>query len=454
MKDKATKEEGIPIREAMSRRDFLKAGGAGVAGVLLVGVAGCGRSEEGGSSVKSVGGVTIPTVSVRYGNAEFLDHTDAIIGVEKGWFEEVGINLAPDPAGSLHTPGDHPAVMLADTVDVQSTNYQILLPALAETDKLRMFAYGDFFIGFALMGQPEFTSYSEFVEQGMGEQEAVEKAVGQLEGRTLTWSPDAAVRGFGRSVLDAGNLPLEKIKVESLNDSQGLQLMFAGRADFQIGGAPTRATLEQRGFKPIVTARDLTGIVKPPYQSAEALNTVSTNGWGTTVDYWENNQDTCMRMASVKWRISKFIADNPEEAAEMHVPALNRAAGTDLSVKDALTIYDSVDPYVPFEEQGDLWFDPDKPTYELTMIEAAINSAVENDVLPEGKAKPEDVTIAHIVYKRAKDSKAKAEDLMVQAEEANPEGEAAELLEAARHHHGIYNYLDAGRFAQAAVDKL
>jgi ABC-type nitrate/sulfonate/bicarbonate transport system substrate-binding protein len=454
MEEKVTKGQGMLVGKDISRQDFLKASGAGLAGVLLLGVAGCGESEQTGSSVKSVGGVTIPTVSVRYGNAEFLDHTDAIIGVEKGWFEEVGINLQPEPAGSLHTPADHPAVMLADTVDVQSTNYQILLPALAETDKLRMFAYGDFFIGFALMGQPEFTSYSEFVDQGMSEQEAVEKAVGQLKGRTLTWSPDAAVRGFGRSVLSAGNLPLGEVNVESLNDAQGVQLMQSGRADFQIGGAPTRATLEQRGFKPIVTARDLTGIAQPPYQSAEELNTVSTNGWGTTVGYWEENQDTCMRMAGVKWRISKFIADNPEQAAEIHVPALNRVAGTDLDVKDGLTIYDSVDPYIPFEEQGELWFDPDKPTYELTMIAAAINSAVANDVLQEGDAQPEDVTIAHIVYKRAQDLKAEAEDLMAQAEEASPEGEAADLLEAARHHHGIYNYLDSSRFAQAAVDKL
>jgi hypothetical protein len=125
-----------------------------------------------------------------------------------------------------------------------------------------------------------------------------------------------------------------------------------------------------------------------------------------------------------------------------------------LDVKDGLTIYDSVDPYIPFEEQGGLWFDPDKPTYELTMIEAAINSAVANDVLTEGEAKPEDVTIAHIVYKKAQDLKAKSEDLISQVEESNPEGEVADLLEAARYHHGIYNYLDSSRFAQAAVDKL
>ncbi len=88
------------------------------------------------------------------------------------------------------------------------------------------------------------------------------------------------------------------------------------------------------------------------------------------------------------------------------------------------------------------------------MIAAAINSAVANDVLQEGAAQPEDVTIAHIVYKKAQDLKAEAEDLMSQVEEGNPEGEVADLLEAARFHHGIYNYLDSSRFAQAAVDKL
>lgn len=433
-----------------------------VAGALI-GV-GCGGDEDGGDtggeSAELPAEHRIPETSVKFGNAEFIDHTDAILGVEQGWFEDVGITLEPEPAGALYTPSDHASVLLSNRVDVQSTNYQILLPALNKTDELRMFAYGDFFIGFALMGDDKFKSFSEFKDEGMDDQEALKAAAEQLRGNTLTWSPDPAVRGFGRTVFQSAGVEQSEINLESLNDAQGVQLMLAGRADFQIGGAPTRVTLEKEGFKPIVTAADLTGIVEPPYESSAELAAVSTNGWGTTQEYWESDPDTVMRLASVKWRISKYIAENPDEAAPVHVQQLNRAAGTDLSPEDAKIIYRSVDPYIPFEEQGDLWFNPDKPTYELTMIQASINQAEDAGTLDEGKVNPEDVTIAHLVYDRAVELKAEADETTAAVEEAlqdasgDQKATAEELMSAAREQYDAYNYLDAARLAKAASQEL
>ncbi len=433
--------------------------------VIALIAAGCGDEGEteqsGGTAATELPAEhRIPQVSVKFGNAEFIDHTDAILGVEQGWFEDVGIKLEPEPAGALYTPADHPSVLLSNRVDVQSSNYQILLPALNKTDELRMFAYGDFFIGFALMGDKSFKSFSEFKKEGMGDQEALRAAGEQLNGKTLTWSADPAVRGFGRTVFRAAGLSQADINLESLNDAQGIQLMLADRADFQIGGAPTRITLEKEGFKPIITAADLTGIVEPPYESSAELAAVSTNGWGTTRKYWEENPDTVMRLASVKWRISEYIDKNPDEAAPTHVQQLNRAAGTNLTPEDAKIIYRSIDPYIPFEEQRDLWFNPDKPTYELTMIEASINQAEEGGTLDKGKAKPEDVTIAHLVYERAVELKREADDAMPAVEEAleGASGEqqetAQQLLTAARQHYDAFNYLDAARLAKAAQDAL
>ena len=422
---------------------------------------GCGSDDDsGGSSSGSSADLPekyrIPEQTVKFGNAEFIDHTDAILGVQKGWFEDVGIKLDPEPAGGLYTPADHASTLLSKKVDVLSSNYQILLPALNKTDELRMFAYGDFFIGFALMGDKKFKSFTEFRDEGMSEQEALKAAASQLEGATLTWSPDPAVRNFGKTVMQGADLSQSDIKLESLNDAQGVQLMLAGRADFQIGGAPTRITLEKEGFKPIVTAADLTGIVEPPYESSAELAAVSTNGWGTTEDYWKADPDTVMRMASVKWRISKFIADHPDEAAEPHVQQLNRAAGTDLTAEDAKIIYRSIDPYIPFEEQGDLWFDPDKPTYELTMIQAAINQAEAGGTLDKGQAKPEDVTIAHLVYARALELKAEADQAMKATEDGldGASSTAKALLAAAKEQYDAYNYLDAARLAKAAQKEV
>jgi ABC-type nitrate/sulfonate/bicarbonate transport system substrate-binding protein len=423
-------------------------------------VAACGSNSDSGSKPVAVAGVQIPSVTVKFGNAEFLDHTDSILAQQRGWFKDVGITLSPSPSGALYTPADHAATMLSGKVDVQSSNYQILLPALAKTDQLRCFAYGDFFIGFAMMGKKDFKSFSEFAAEGRSPQDALTAAVAQMDGKTLTWSPDPAVRNFGRTVLQQGRLGLDAIKTESLNDAQGVQLMLSGRADFQIGGAPTRATLEKAGFKPIVTAADLTGLVKPPYASSKVLSAVSTNGWCTTAKYWQQNSDTIMRMASVKWRIDKLIHDKPKETAPVHVRFLNQAAGSKLTPEDAEVIYRSVDPYIPFEDQKDLWFTPGKPTYEPTMIEAAVRQAEQTKVLPKGKVSPQDVTIAPEVYNRALALKASTDRILkdvdgkVGSASGDAKDKATKLVAEANKYYGWYDYLDAERFAKAAQAAL
>jgi ABC-type nitrate/sulfonate/bicarbonate transport system substrate-binding protein len=429
--------------------------------VLIVACGGAAKTVAAHSAgTVAAAAPTIPQVTIKFGNAEFIDHTDAILGVERGWFKDVGITLDPKPAGGLYTPSEHAAVLLSKRVDVQSSNYQILLPALGKTKELRCFAYGDFFIGFAMMGKKQYKSFAEFRAKGQSTRQALRSAVAQMKGRTLTWSPDPAVRNFGRTVMLEGGVGLGDVKQESLDDAQGVQLMLAGRADFQIGGAPTRATLEKAGFKPIVTAADLTGLVKQPFASSKVLSAVSTNGWCTTLSYWKAHPDTILRMASVKWRISGLIAKSPNATAPTHVKFLNRAAGTNLSVQDAKVIYRSIDPYVPFNEQGKLWFTPGKPTYELTMIQAAINQAVATKVLKVGAAKPEDVTIAHLVYKRAVQLKGQADRLMGKVNGGLPKApaakraEATKLLASARKYYGWYDFVDAVQFAQAAQAAL
>jgi ABC-type nitrate/sulfonate/bicarbonate transport system substrate-binding protein len=423
-------------------------------------VAACGSGSKSDSKPAAVAGVAIPSVTVKFGNAEFLDHTDSILAQQRGWFKDVGITLSPSPSGALYTPADHAATMLSGKVDVQSSNYQILLPALAKTNQLRCFAYGDFFIGFAMMGKKNFKSFSELTAEGQSPQQALTSAVAQMSGKTLTWSPDPAVRNFGRTVLQQGNLGLGSVKTESLNDAQGVQLMLSGRADFQIGGAPTRATLEKAGFKPIVTAADLTGLVKPPYASSKVLSAVSTNGWCTTDHYWQANQDTIMRMASVKWRIDKLIHDHPTETAPVHVRFLNQAAGSKLTAEDAEVIYRSVDPYIPFEEQKALWFTPGKPTYEPTMIESAVHQAEQTKVLPQGKVTPDDVTIAPQVYAKALALKAstdrtlKSVDGALASASGGAKDKATKLVAEAKKYYGWYDYLDAERFAKAAQAAL
>jgi multiple sugar transport system substrate-binding protein len=56
-------------RKAVSRREFLKLGGAGLAGAALLGAAGCGGSQSSGSVVRYFTG-TAETTSQERANIE------------------------------------------------------------------------------------------------------------------------------------------------------------------------------------------------------------------------------------------------------------------------------------------------------------------------------------------------------------------------------------------------
>jgi hypothetical protein len=165
-------------------------------------------------------------------------------------------------------------------------------------------------------------------------------------------------------------------------------------------------------------------------------------------------------MASVKWRISKLIADHPAQAAPLHVRQLNRFAGTNLTVADAMAIYKNIDPYITFEQQRNLWFNPAVSTDELTMIAASIRNAVASNVLPKGAATPRDITIADIVYNRALQLKGQATRLMATVQQGMSHASSAKsvaarkLLGSARTYFAIYDYLDAVNFARAAKAAL
>ena len=48
-------------------------------------------------------GVDIPSATIKFGMRPYADNTFYIIGMKKGWFDEVGITFDPPPMGSRST---------------------------------------------------------------------------------------------------------------------------------------------------------------------------------------------------------------------------------------------------------------------------------------------------------------------------------------------------------------
>ena len=80
----------MQTEKSVSRREFLKLGGAGLAGGLLLGAAGCGNSESAGGSGSS-GGSKLRIAVTHY--PTLLPAVPYEVGQEKGFFQEAGVEI-------------------------------------------------------------------------------------------------------------------------------------------------------------------------------------------------------------------------------------------------------------------------------------------------------------------------------------------------------------------------
>jgi ABC-type nitrate/sulfonate/bicarbonate transport system substrate-binding protein len=406
---------------------------------------------------------TIPRVTVRYAHAAFLDQSEAILGIRKGWFEEVGIELHPKPHGLVLPSAERAANLIAGNVDVVATGVYNLLPAMGKARNLRVFFQKDIFRGYRLMAQPGkgYKSLEDFTKEGLSAEEAFRRTAQQLKGKTITYLSEPSRQQFIEMIYRRGGLTkadTDTITTINVDDNQTIAMMVSGRADFQFSGAPAMVELTRRGFKPIVTAFDLARTARPTADSEELLAILKV-GWGTTAEWLEKNRETALRMAGVGFRIAKFIREQPEEALAMHVPFLNSIAGSQMTTEFGKWLYDVVHPYYTFEDQADWYENPQSVFYYPYEVGARIKDAEKKGIFKPGEMTVDTIHVADDFYRELKELRAKAAPLIAEARDkigrarqaGKDAGRAQELLQRAEQLFAGYAFLDAHRFAQAAV---
>lgn len=207
----------------------------------------------------------VPQVEVRVSMMPYFDHSQASIALGKGWFDEVGIKFLPDGKGTLLTSADQAmGIAAAGSQDVMSGLPQLFMPGYKTLPKLQMFSVGDYFKGFAIMAQPDggYKTYAEFLAEGASPEDALKKAVGQMKGKRFAYPAEAAIKGFIDLALSHGGVALGDMTTVVAPDADTTRLMESGNADFQVGGVPSRLTLQVAGYKPIVTS-----VTLPPRQA-------------------------------------------------------------------------------------------------------------------------------------------------------------------------------------------
>lgn len=392
---------------------------------------------------------TTTTRNVTFGMLPYGDHTYAIIGAQQGWFKDVGINL------QYKTIKVEEIVPLLKnrSLDVVSSPPGILFAAFDSAPNLVSFVFGDLFQGYAMLGQPDegFRSYSEFRESGLPPEAAVIKVVEQLRGRTFAYPAEAAIKPFIDLVLEKGGITRKDITSLVLDDPLTINAMRKKDADFQVGGVPSRIVLEREGFKVLLSSIDLALLAKPSAKAKE-LSSILQNGWATTREFYNDNHDDILRLASVNYRIMQFINDNPEAALAIHMPYLSKVSGQTFTIAEGKVIYSSLDPFVTFDDQQPWFNDTTNPLYYAYVNGAILNSFVSQGIYKSQIPTVDDVILADDVYRNLEELRASADTLFQEIEERGGKAAVSQNFLAAKKHYSIFNYLDAERLARKVIN--
>jgi ABC-type nitrate/sulfonate/bicarbonate transport system substrate-binding protein len=401
---------------------------------------------------------TIPQVEVRVSMMPYFDHSQASIALGKGWFDEVGIKFLPDGKGTLLTSADQAmGIAAAGSQDVMSGLPQLFMPGYKTLPKLQMFSVGDYFKGFAIMAQPDggYKSYAEFRAEGASPEEAFQKTVGQMKGKKFAYPAEAAIKGFIDLALKRGGIALGDMTTVVAPDADTARLMESDNADFQVGGVPSRLTLQVAGYKPILTSGDLAAAATPSADSEE-LRAVLYGGWMATDKWIAENHDTALRMYAVSLRVNQLIKDHPDEALAIHVPYLNSAAGTNFDIATGKIVYSDLDPFLTFDEQAAIFDDPKNPLSIEYVTGAAIKLYESQGLFTPGEYKWTDFVVAGDLYHELVKLKAETDEALkkVDAASADKQAEAQPLVDKAKAFYAGFDFLDSAAFAKAAAEKI
>lgn len=395
----------------------------------------------------------IPRVDVTFGHEPYGDHTQASIGVKMGWFSDVGINLVD--GGKVIANENTIPVFASGQVDVMSGSVPLFLGATRQLPGFKYFFYADMFLGYAIMAQPDkgYKSVQELIAAGVSPQEAVKKAVEQMRGKRFGYPAEMAIKGFINLALERGGLSLNDVHGVIAEDSRTAAMMVAGDLDFEVGGVPAHLTLQSKGFKPIITSADLASSAKPSTDSEE-LEAVFHDGWGALDKWIKANHETMLRMSSVGWRINQFINDHEDAAMDIHIPFLNKSAGTNFDKDTFRAVYHSLDPFVTFDQQNDWYNNDQNPMSEKYVIGAHIKGFEQKKFFKPGEFKVEGFSIAGQVYNEMLGYKRNAESQIktVQSLLTDSTPKAKELLSIATKQFDGFNFYDADRFSAAAAE--
>jgi hypothetical protein len=393
-------------------------------------------------------GAEIPSATIKFGMRPYADNTFYIIGMKKGWFDEVGIKFDPSPYGLKANDSNVTTLLLNGQLDIISEFCPLMLPTYRDASKLKCIAFTDNFLANAILANPalKLKSFKDYIAEGKSYEEALKLALAPMAGETLVGAPELSDRPFEEYLNKASGAGF---KLQVLDDAKSLVLAKAGREDFvNPEGAPIVYTLKEAGWTDLVDIGDLIkngpGGVDSPIEPL-----IGIVGVGGNSDYLNANQNTVLRFLSVVWRIIDATKKDPS-LYDLQAPYLNSMAGTSLDGKGVAQTVAVLHPFTTFDDNKQYYDDKQSTTYYANVWNAFIKNFEEHKIIPEGKVTPDDVVWGGPIWLEMVDYRTKADDLLKKLDGAKLTPEKQALADKAKTFYADFDFIDAYRLALAA----
>src|ERR1700749_1512656 len=128
-------------------------------------------------------GTDIPGATIKFGMRPYADNTFYIIGMKKGWFQDVGITFEPAPYGMKANDSNVTTLLLNGQLDIISEFCPLMLPTYKDARTLKCIGFTDNFLGNAILANPalKLKSFKDYVAEGKPFKEALELAMAPMK---------------------------------------------------------------------------------------------------------------------------------------------------------------------------------------------------------------------------------------------------------------------------------
>ena len=403
------------------------------------------ESEELFSDFVPSAGGEIPDATVPFSMWPYGDTTIGYIGIEEGFFGDVGITLSPEE-GQTQLTDVTPGLLLSGELDVVVDYIPTMVQRYEEQPEIQMVQVLNSFIGNYVLAAPDrdATSVEEYVDEGMSFEDATAAVIADMDGATVALSADvASARNLLDGMLQIGGGSVESFgSLESLDDTQIVQLAQGEGVDYTlVSGAAQSIQLLDMGFEPVFGFEQMANNL-PTGSDFTALG-IGHVGLSVTDEYLDENLETILWFMSVYWRIIDYIETEPDQALAISLPYLNAATGYELTVEESAVLFQDFYQLISFDAAEEFFNDPENPLGLSAIYDAQIAAAQASGVLSDGVV-VEDFVVAQQLYDLMVELKDDYEDLA--ADSSADDG----TLAAAAAQASNRNYLDAYRILAAA----